>query len=191
MRDIFSPWVLRHVEASSFQTTLCPILFFLLSHSHPVLLQYKQRNTERGNDKEKRRIEPNNEKGKGDGYRRLTTSDQNSEADQVDMKFASNKSPPSQALLCLNSLYPWGSYHLSLFLMPASSFHTSSNHSRISLFPSRPWVALCFALFASYTPLSHSALACLFCSPAPPSQRPFASSLSAADERRNKWRSAC
>lgn len=123
----------------------------------------------------------------------LTSSDQNSEVDQVDMKFASNKSPPPppQALLCLNSLYPWGSYHLSLFLTPASSFHTSSNPSPISPFPLRPRVALCCTLFASYTPLPHSALTCLFHSPAPPSLRPFASSLPATDERRNKWRSAC
>lgn len=105
----------------------------------------------KGNDKEKRRVEPNKEKGKGGSCRHLTSSDQNSEADQVDMKFASNKSPPTslpQALLCLSFPYPCGSYHLSLFFMPASSFHTSSNPSPISPFPSRPRVAFCFTLLA-------------------------------------------
>lgn len=125
-------------------------------------------------------MEQTREKGKGGSRRHLTISDQNSEADQVDMKFASNKSspPPPQAPLCLISLYPWGSYHLSLFLMPASSFHTSANPILSSPFPLRPLVALCFTLFASYTPLSHSVLTRLCRSPTLPSPRPFASSLS-------------
>lgn len=96
-----------------------------------------------------------------------------------------------KALLCLNVPYPYGSYHLSLFLMPASSFHTSSNPKPISPFPSRLRVALYFAVFASYFRPSHSAPSCLFHSPPLLSLRPSAFSLFTTDERRNKWRGAC
>lgn len=134
----------------------------------------------RGNDKEKRRMHPK-EHGKGGSCRHLTSSDQNSEADQVDMKFVPPPPPPPPSSF---TPYPRGSYCLSLFFMPASSLHTSSNPSPIS--PLRPRVALCFTLFASYTPLSPSSLTCLFSSPTTSSLRPFASFPIATDKRRNK-----
>lgn len=85
----------------------------------------------KGNDKEKRRVEPNKENEKGGSCRHLTSSDQNSKADQVDMKFASNKSPSTPPPPPPTSLMP--QFSLPLWLL--SSF--SAPHASIffSLLP--------------------------------------------------------
>lgn len=107
--------------------------------------QEKQR---RGNDKEKRRLQPNKEKGKGGGCRHLTSSDQNSKADQVDMKFASNKSTP----LLTSSLMPQFSLPLGLlssFPVPHANIFFShllqpQPHLSISLKAMRSSLPVCF-----------------------------------------------
>lgn len=123
--------------------------------------------------------------GKGGSCRHLRSSNQNSEADQVDMKFVPPPPPPPPSSF---TPYPQGSYCLSLFFMPASPLHMSSNPSPIS--PLWPRIARCFTLFASYNPPSSSAPTCLFSSPTTASPGHFASFPIATDKRRNKWRSA-
>ena len=177
-----------------------------LSHRSPIMSQTKQRSTggemTRGKKGDGSQIK---RKGRGGGCRHLTSSDQNSEADQVDMKFASNKSAPlpptphhPQALLCLDSLYPWGSYHLSLFFMPASSLHTSSNpqpHLSISL--KATGSSLLYSVCFLHPSLPLCSYLPLFAHPLHPPSGPLlplslslslflSLSLPATDERRNK-----
>lgn len=115
--------------------TICNFTAISLYHGRNSGAMYK-----RGNGKEKRRVVSRTEHGKEGSCRHLTSSDQNSETDQVDVKFV----PPSPSPSSFTP-YPQGSYRLLLFFMPASSLHTSSNPSPIS--PLRPLIALCITLF--------------------------------------------
>lgn len=129
------------VETRSFQT-LCHFPFpFFPSHRSPIMSQTKQRSM--GGEMTGRKKGEGSQikrKGRGGGCRHLTSSDQNSEADQVDMKFASNKSaplpppphPPSSLMprfsLPLGLLSSFPVLHASIFFShllqpPASSLH--------------------------------------------------------------------
>ena len=126
-------------------------------------------------------------RGKGRGRegascRHLTSSDQNSEADEVDVKYASNKSPhvPSPKLSYASILLT----PVALIIFPCSScqhllFTPPPTTNPISPFPLRPRVALCFLSICSVHP---SFPLCSFLplslSPPPLSPRPLASSLS-------------
>lgn len=159
-------------------------------HAGPIVPRKEAKPHGRGNVKEKRPVEQTRRKGRDE----LQTTNKfwskfrsGSSGYEVGFK---QKSPPPSKLLCLHFLYPWGSYHLSLLLMPASSFHTSANPGLSSPFPLRPRVALCCTVCfldrslpsCSYLPrsLTHSALPQALCCFSP-----------ATDERRGKWRSAC
>lgn len=175
-----------------FRPLSVPLPLIFLSHSSPILSQWKQRNPERKNDKEKK--ENRAKQGEREG-RRLQASNKfwskfRSGSSGYEVCFKQKSSLPSSLMpqfsLPLRLLSSFPVPHASIFFS-----HLLQPQPHLSISLKATGSSLCFALFASYTPLSHSALTCLFRSPAPPSPRPFASSLPATDERRNKWRSAC
>lgn len=123
-------------------TSSLPFLHISHFHSSPIVSQKKQWSNVKRAEMTRRKGEERFQrwsKGIGGSCRHLTSSDQNSEVDQVDMKFV--PSPPSPSSF---TPYPQGSYRLLLFFMPASSLHTSFNPSHIS--PLRPLIALCITL---------------------------------------------